>query len=108
MSGAKLDGANFLEAKIAGVHFMGADLRNVNSLTPAQLNLTIGNEKTKLSKGMRIPSCFDLENPDIKDALTDEIIAASAAWDRDHNTPETFLDYWKCSLKRPLVWFEGK
>jgi|SRR5438874_12832739 len=57
MAGARMDGADLTGAKTSITSFLGTDLRKVNGLTQAQLDVACSNKATKLPPGLHIHTC---------------------------------------------------
>jgi uncharacterized protein YjbI with pentapeptide repeats len=57
LSGANLSGANLSGADLSGANLSGADLREVKSLSQAQLDKACGNANTKLLEGLTLKPC---------------------------------------------------
>ncbi len=59
LEGADLSGTQLEGADLSGTRLEGADLRDADGLIQSQLDLACGDQHTKLSHGLSIPTCAD-------------------------------------------------
>jgi uncharacterized protein YjbI with pentapeptide repeats len=57
MASAKMDGADLTGAKLDITSFLGTDLSKTKGLTQAQIDISCGDDKTKLPPGLKVHLC---------------------------------------------------
>jgi uncharacterized protein YjbI with pentapeptide repeats len=57
LAGAKMDGADLTGAKLNITSFLGTDLSKTKGLTQAQIDVSCGDDKTKLPPGLNVHLC---------------------------------------------------
>jgi len=57
MASAKMDGADLTGAKLDITSFLGTDLSKTKGLTQAQIDMSCGDDKTKLPQGLHVHFC---------------------------------------------------